>query len=218
MKERPILFSGPMVRAILDGRKTQTRRILHIPPGWDLGTAERESCRLGMITSPHPKKNRFGAFVHKEIHPGSGKCQHDIVPCKYGKPGDRLWVRESLVLWPGSMDYKADGVPVPINTSSHQQWSWFQNYKNASCPSIHMPRWASRIALEICDVRVERLNAIREEDAKAEGATPIHEPNEMRWQHYSPYGVGFTQLWESINGPGSWDANPWVWVVEFRRL
>ena len=85
-------------------------------------------------------------------------------------------------------------------------------------PGMFMPRWASRITLEVVSVRVERLQAISEADAKAEGIEPADEPNTMRWQHYSPHGVAYARLWDQINGAGSWDANPWVWAVGFLKV
>ena len=183
MKERPILFSAPMVRAILDGRKTQTRRIVkqkHLP-------------FLENIT---------GNFL-------DGKW--DQRPFPYGKPGDRLWVRETFCYHDdlAMYLYKADDVTCC-------KWK----------PSIHMPRIASRILLEVVNVRVERLNDISEEDAIAEGINlpspyvgigmdgEVIESETISWMPSDYY----KELWESINGPGSWDLNPWVWVVEFKIL
>ena len=167
MKERPILFSGPMVRAILDGRKTQTRRVV----------------KIGSYRPSGP----FGD------HAGY---------CPYGKPGDRLWVRETFFNEPNfhgvsATWYRADNDTFP------GMWK----------PSIHMPRRLSRITLEITAVRVESLNEINGMEAWREGC-PYHpkadpEPEDMiAW---------YRKLWESINGPGSWAANPWVWVIDFRR-
>lgn len=177
MKKRPILFSAPMVRALLDGSKKQTRRICN--PANDAA--------LSFVVGP---------FNHEE----SGKefCFGDeegdvIFQCPYGQPGDRLWVRETFFdatsLNEGRVLYRADGM-----TSC---FGWH--------PSIHMPKWASRIELEIVSVRVERLQDISEADAIAEGC-----PRDIL------YGTGwYKALWNSLNGPGSWAANPWVWVVEF---
>nr|WP_319802623.1 hypothetical protein [Marinobacter sp. EN3] len=143
--------------------------------------------------------------------------------CPYGRPGDRLWVRETfqgpLVSYdraqefyedrlkfesPEYCEYRADGGPDPVfvDADDEERHGWK--------PSIHMPRWASRINLEITGVRVERLQDISEQDAKAEGV----EPAQCCDAHYH----GFSKLWQSINGPDSWDANPWVWVVEFKRV
>lgn len=179
MKERPIIFSGPMVRAILDGRKTQTRRAVKPQPLW--------------VASPGVPFKTMDADPKGTIN------------CPYGQPGDRLWVRESIhVMQPrhdgdtGSVLYRADG---------HGDWigKWH--------PSIHMPRWASRITLEVVSVRVERLNGISEKDAKAEGyksQSIMENPDAGR--------LWFRDLWQSINAPGSWAENPWVWVVEFKRV
>lgn len=173
MKERPILFSGPMVRAILEGRKTQTRRVVKPQPAHIAG--------IGTVLN---------------IDTITGKA------CPYGKPGDRLWVRET---WDGVrldgggalVSYRADGdKPVTDDGRWH--------------PSIHMPRWASRITLEVVSVRVERLQEISEEDAMAEGVALA--------ENYRGPVAHFASLWEQINGLGSWNANPWVWVVEFRRV
>ncbi len=185
MKERPILFSGPMVRAIRDGRKTQTRRILK-PQG-------------AVLTDE--KARSFG------IRPPQTR-NHPVVPCPYGQPGDRLWVRET---WAPHADmptraaiYRCDrGGDYQDTTTPNFRWS----------PSIHMPRWASRITLEIVSVRVERLNDISAEDAELEGCNRFVDSSGS----YDAR-VQFCELWESIHGHGSWDLNQWVWVVEFKEV
>jgi hypothetical protein len=169
MSERPILFNAPMVRAILNGSKTQTRRV---------------------------------AIPKRSIEPMTDECP-------YGQRGDRLWVREAwTVNLTGDPKHGGPGT-VPIYRAEHphaaDRWR----------PSIHMPRWASRITLEITAVRVERLRNISEADARAEGVT---RPVPMLDDDPSTYVDAFGDLWASINGPGSWDANPWVWVIEFRRV
>ena len=218
MRERPILFSGPMVRAILSDDKTQTRRVLkprHLSgTGW---------------TVP--------ALAHA---PTVTNCIRHL--CPYGDVGDRLWVRETwrtatsldndspkrieercldagyLQPW-APVQYEADGQRVNwlADFALPGQWSIEPGKTRVS---IHMPRWASRLTLEVTSVRVERLQDISEADAQAEGMT--HElaftagfvtradgrPAAVRW---------FNALWERINGPDSWDANPWVWVVTFRE-
>ncbi len=203
MKERPVIFNGEMVRAILDGRKTQTRRI-----------AKADS-------------------------------SNHLLSCPFGKVGDRLWVRET---WQGPLvaeehledyrvnadkfqtpefcEYAADGGPRPefcdLDDNARQGWR----------PSIHMPRWASRITLEITAVRVERLNDISEENARAEGVRAIENnfgngpaycdyllPNlDDAAEWYNRASDSFKSLWKSIYGEESWRANPWVWVIEFRRV
>lgn len=199
MKERPILFSGPMVRAILTGRKTQTRRILK------------------------PQRDRDGFLFGPDYVANEFQYGDNTVRCPYGQPGDRLWVREAWTHCDrcGRTDYQAD-VNKPRNCR-HCDAS-LGNWK----PSIHMFREASRITLEIISIRAERLNDISEEDAKAEGIHKIahgrsgyyysafnKEPDPKNWCH--PCSA-YKELWESINGRGSWDLNPWVWVVEFKEV
>lgn len=215
MKARPILFKPDMVTAILEGRKTMTRRIVKplAGAGWRPETANGDTLRLGMITSPHPKKDKFGLFMRREIHPGSGKYEHDLVPCPYGAPGDVLWCREAFRNsrvdgLPGDAVYQADHPGLKSPPRSYGR-SWM--------PSIHMPRWASRLTLEITDVRVERLQDISEDDARAEGARlELAEVDSVRLGAGASHRSGFQNLWKSINGEESWTANPWVWVVEFQ--
>ena len=212
MKERPILFKAEMVRAILDGSKTQTRRVMKPQPDDDAIIA------VGEIGT-----SRGAAFVR---YPMEGSITRRV-PCPYGQPGDRLWVRETCraeELEDGNdgVRYLADNAWRVIEDTPDAAMSWVAlNFYGADhrkvsrgnvVPSIHMPRWASRITLEIVGVRVERLHDISEEDAIAEGVggnitiAPCFAIE--RYRH----------LWESINGKGSWDANPWVWVVEFKRI
>jgi hypothetical protein len=207
MKERPILMSSPMVRAILDGRKTQTRRIVKPQPkrGWHVEPFNclhngpsvlyaRPSCLAGEFTT--------------------------AVRCPYGAPGDRLWVRETFGRTnPGGEDgvyyYRADGRnPDSLGGKPF-------DFDLAWTPSIHMPRAASRITLEVTGVRVERLQEISDADAIAEGAPGYDEEVDAPppdTDHEWSYRASFQKLWNGINGDGSWDANPWVWVVEFRQL
>lgn len=207
-KERPILFSGAMVRAILDGRKTQTRRVAKPVKHPDLGN----------IYTP-------GALV-REHEP------HHVIEraCPYGRRGDRLWVRETWQgpMWDGELEdrpadahspqycqYAADGGSTPEFMDADD------NLRQGWRPSIHMPRWACRLRLEVTGVRVERLTDCSEADALAEGvtATPdgaFHIEQDM---YRAPDPVEcYARLWASINGAESWAANPWVWVVEFRRI
>jgi len=179
-KERPILFSGAMVRAILDGRKTQTRRIAkefdHTPG------------KMDAIIARYPQQRG----------------------CRYGQSGDRLWVRET---WAYNTDFPKEARRAIYRAdpaSEHDADRWR--------PSIHMPRWASRITLEVGSVRVERLKAISEEDSWAEGIqVEFCEAGKPCTCESNPVGE-YADLWESINGPGSWDANPFVWVVTFKRI
>lgn len=194
MKERPILFSAPMVQAILDGSKTQTRRVV----------------------KPQPSSGDHFGFDDKQRLQVPAWYGLWLLACPYGQPGDRLWVRET---W-AAPDHGAQlGFDVLAFRATHSdseipggRWR----------PSIHMPRWASRITLEVTGVRVERLQDISEADAMAEGVWRTVSGHYSYGDEYNPsYATAcdaFRGLWESINGPGSWEANPWVWVVEFKRL
>ncbi|HBR1596251.1 TPA: morphogenetic protein [Klebsiella quasipneumoniae subsp. quasipneumoniae] len=207
MTERGMIFNGEMVRALLDGRKTQTRRIMAPQPADDI-----ERCIF-----PNPEAIGWKSSLR---HKHGSTTAHF---CHYGKPGDRIWVRETFqgplfdydlmdsyckdptpFEKPEFCVYKADGVPAPefydADDELHCCWR----------PSIHMPRWASRILLEITDVRVERLRSMSQDDARAEGVIAASGPMEA--------GLAFRELWDSIYGEESWKANPWVWVIEFKRV
>jgi hypothetical protein len=217
IKERPILFSGPMVRAILDGRKTQTRRVVSPKPvlinggeaeprswpGDDLWTWEKHHHANGKYPGVSMSTAAF-ARVAAEL-------------CPYGQPGERLWIREawSHLIVDNHVDYlyRADTHTGLEKRDGDQKWK----------PSIHMPRVACRLMLEITGVRVERLNDISEADAIAEGCC-YRGWNISDWKNptgdsIAPIAVNnYASLWQEINGAGSWAANPWVWVVEFRRI
>lgn len=205
MTERPILFSAPMVRAILDGTKTQTRRVMTNHPG-----GEWVHDGFGRITSKHPKQGRFGLFVQRGLGTDFPEC--DIVPCPYGQPGDRLWVREH---WraPASCDHlppRSISDTEPLQFIVDETMGAEAGFGKAR-RAFHMPRWASRITLEVTRVRVERLQDINRGDAMAEGcpyANMAAGPDPRRW---------FAELWQQINGPESWADNPWVWVIEFKK-
>lgn len=229
MTERGMIFNAEMVRALLDGRKTQTRRPVKFPVhDKNLG------CELA------------GNELAGELSAGN------YLNSAFGKPGDRIWVRETFqgplfdydlmdsyckdptpFEKPEFCVYKADGVPAPefydADDELHCCWR----------PSIHMPRWASRILLEITNVRVERLNAISEEDAQSEGVhTEVCDQTVVArnyaasdeffqfWSEDMPHYVemnqlyqsSFRSLWESIYGEEGWKANPWVWVISFKRV
>lgn len=204
MKERPILFSSQMVRAILDGRKSQTRRVCKF-----------QSSRITLVTQAGEEFLRNGQWHFWET-------RGQLLPtctckCPYGVPGDRLWVRETFGRFWGGWKYRATD-----DRSELADKNWH--------PSIHMPREASRITLEVADIRVERLQDISEEDAIAEGIELIEGDYNFddfsgMWRDYTksrPYWNStidsFHSLWDSISKPGySWDDNPWIWVVEFRR-
>jgi hypothetical protein len=204
MKERPILFSAPMVRAILDGSKTQTRRI--VKPQFASDAVPAEMCAEtaeGWQTIGHSGMWWCDA----------AGCADDAIRCPYGIPGDRLWVRETFAEF---IDYDLiDGRSVELGRDFvYRADGEDQKRHTAWRPSIHMPRAASRIDLEITGVRVERLQDISEADAVAEGVEPfINSDGDMIETATTMY----ERLWEQINGAGSWEANPWVWVVEFKR-
>lgn len=213
MKERPILFSAPMVRALLAGTKTQTRRVIK-----DQQIGER-FCEI------RPE----GAYLEWLGTPCCGSGVWDVpeysglAKVPYGVPGDHLWVREAFA---GSIAYERHGYPL-------REWGnklWYvadgeprSGQWTRPRPSIHMPRCLSRITLEVTGVRVERLQDISANDAKAEGISEFiggwwcqHDDGPQ--QAGGTPQEGYRHLWERINGLGSWDANPWVWVVEFRRI
>lgn len=205
MKERPILFSGPMVRAILEGRKTMTRRVVKLRYGADVVVTNGQVWK--------PARVDYAGYVD----------------CPYGQVGDRLWVRESFqplfadgVENHWETDWKTGkgyAISYPATDGIHEYLDADDNLTDACKPSIHMPRWASRILLEITAVRVERLQDISEADAQAEGAPfELGELERLILGAKAKYRSGFCRLWQSINDPGSWDANPWVWVVEFKRV
>lgn len=206
MTSRPILFSGPMVRALLDGSKTQTRRVVKRLPWYDSITNRWIVYSKGLIALQfNTGREAFAALP---------------IVSPYGQPGCRLWVRET---WAHGIHALAanrdeDG-PFVYAASDSPQHRLGDKWK----PSLHMPRRASRITLEITGVRVERLQDISEADAQAEGARECDPVSgrEVLLAGQSQRGsfiLHFRQLWESINGPGSWDLNPWVWVIEFKRV
>jgi hypothetical protein len=238
MIERPLLFSGPMVTAILAGEKTQTRRVVKPRPGYQASWLEPE----GLLTCPSAaivsSKDELGAQFE---HPGGGPFTW--VKCPYGKPGDRLWIRETCKAEERAADgtdgvrYLADDAWVAIANTAEAGAAWLELFHYGqrggsrpdglignSVPSIHMPRWASRLLVEIVDVRIERLQDISEGDALAEGAK--HQGlGELVWAGFMgvpratcPAVTAFAVLWSDINGAASWSANPWVWVVEFKRV
>lgn len=211
MRERPILFSGAMVRAILEGRKTMTRRVVKPVPSDVWGH--------GVVTDT--RSTKFGTF-----------CGDVHVDCPYGAPGDRLWVREKF--WHREVfhaDYLMDfrycaTEPTPPGSVDPNDYDTLDGYWR-KMPSIFMPRYASRITLEVTGVRVERLLEISEQDAIAEGVERVRyavEPHDAGFRDYIGDVVlrsarhSFETLWVKINGRESWYANPWVWVVEFRRV
>ncbi|EQC1035929.1 TPA: morphogenetic protein [Klebsiella pneumoniae] len=204
--ERGMIFNAEMVRALLSGRKTQTRRIIKPQP---------EATLSGSLSGKWLSRPLNGLLLPK--------IEDIAIHCPFGVVGDRIWVRETFqgplfdydlmdsyckdptpFEKPEFCVYKADGVPAPefydADDELHCCWR----------PSIHMPRWASRILLEITGVRVERLRSMSQDDARAEGVIAASGPMEA--------GLAFRELWDSIYGEESWKANPWVWVIEFKRV
>ena len=235
MKERPIIFSAPMVRAILEGKKTQTRRVVKRQGDMEFDCAD-----------PH-----FGPYWLPYATEADGEDAK--VRCPYGEPGDRLWVRETWQVirgheeteswemphirwfevtdWPLTIPkslpeghckrYAADGWTEDEREDMEKPYPWRS--------PMFMPRWASRITLEITKVRVERLQSITDEDAQAEGIRelPLQEGQPGAWwaadpTHPEMHGRSpvnaYARLWQSINGPDSWEANPWVWVISVARV
>jgi hypothetical protein len=237
VKERPILFSAPMVRAILDGRKTQTRRIVksQLVPHIEFVGGSNDKCtefefvglRHGKWTDDNGKEHDAEWLLYCTEYPEEG-----VIPIGqlHGAPGDRLWVRETHAV-----------LVKPEDATDGKGRAWYSATTEDPGmvkwkPSIHMPRWASRILLEITNVRVERLQDISGNDAAAEGVQfPCDEhgrpllrltghiaPSKFNPKKSPSWGPDdylrfeYAELWESINGPGSWAENPWVWVIEFK--
>ncbi|EOS7188539.1 TPA: hypothetical protein NBM61_000063 [Klebsiella pneumoniae] len=222
MKERGMIFNGEMVRALLDGRKTQTRRIVK---GTDSAV---KFCKEWNINGEEVFVV-LGEKDHTGMNPVLG-----AISCPFGAVGNRIWVREAFRVHSRATDvatlvYKASErnswteqthrVPVAVcnKPATPEKWT----------PSLHMPRWASRILLEITDVRVERLNAISEEDAEAEGINmEALADSQDRYDCIADHNMtgrptatgAFKYLWESIYGEESWKANSWVWVISFKRV
>jgi hypothetical protein len=205
MKERPIIFSGPMVRAILDGRKTQTRR--PIKPQPDNGNG------IGWYKTDGGHAHDFH-YTDEEGDPTDSE-----IFCPYGGPGDRLWVRETWTSLMFPSNYKDSKVPKHFIHYRADDFHVGEKWK----PSIHMPRWASRITLETTDVRVERVQEISKVAARAEGIhSYLMSPEFQGIPSHLPGGTigAFRHLWDSTNGkkPGmDWASNPWVWVIEFKE-
>lgn len=226
MTEKPILFNAEMVRAVLSGNKTQTRRTLKPAPlpqvarwiisdHWWIPEAISEAVKKQFITT-----------------------WPNAIKCPYGQAGDQLWVRETwshdCYPYPLSNDpffhYRADYLDDPLGADLEHS---LDGIRRKWLPSIHMPRKASRIQLEITNVRVERLQDISEEDAIAEGIQRVSYRPLGKGNPIDAYSIGkddgrsnlyrtaqeaYKKLWQSINGAESWQANPWVWVIEFKKL
>lgn len=205
IRERPILFQAAMVRALLAGTKTQTRRIVKLPHSNPLGKWE-----VLPWGGPNGGRTRDGHAVPFQNVIGHSRTG-EVLGCPHGQPGDRLWVREAHGF--GGDAYAPDTYYRATNPDAPIQGRWHS--------SIHMQRTDSRITLEVTDVRVERLQDLSEADARAEGAPGYQEgvdapppDDECEWS----YLASFLRLWNGINGDGSWESNPWVWVIEFKRV
>lgn len=207
IKERPILMAGSMAQGCHEGWKTQTRRVVKVQSGPDvLSFRKHDNEWLPVISGVN----------------GDAETRGDVslrVSCPYGSPGDRLWVRET---W-GTDGFTEDYVKNKrVDYLRYRAgYKWFNRPKWR--PSIHMPRWACRTILEITNVRVERLQDISEEDAKAEGVDERFEMNIADFVHNKPikpsYRIGFKHLWDSIAKPGErWQDDPWVWVIGFKKV
>lgn len=197
MADRPIIFSVPMVRALMEGRKTQTRRLAERPATVRTSTTV-DGVPTGLVVPDHLGGERTSL-------PSTWRSV---------RPGDRLWVRETLERANGeALGYPADGTWLPNTT-----WQW----QRRSVPCIHMPRWASRITLTVTDVRVQRLQEINEADAEAEGGLQLRSGRWVTAQGEQYAGKArhsargwFSQLWDQLHGPGAWDQNPWVVALAF---
>lgn len=214
MNEKPILFSSPMVRAILDGRKSVTRRV--VKP-----YVQREITNTSGETSTDPVNisdvdieyladawNGAGWYVTLSEYPEEGS--RFLGHCPYGKPGDLLWIRETWMCGEYGRRHQSQGM-VHYRADAESLGAWR--------PSTFMPRWASRITLRITDVRVERLQEITDNDALAEGITGVLDDGIWSYNGHVLPRDGFADLWDSINGKSCpWTDNPFVWVVSFERV
>ncbi|EMA4781916.1 hypothetical protein U3C50_001637 [Providencia rettgeri] len=232
MKERGIIFNAEMVRAILDGRKTQTRRVMKVQPvlngdRWEVYSTSVEKGNKSIPVTP------WGSLENN---------------CPYGKVGDHLWVRETYSLlgnedacpidWNDNIvndkteaariyrascaqksgDYGLWSIPDEADWKPHTEEMKFEG---SWTPSIHMPRWASRITLEITHVHVERLQSISKQDSISEGAPRGHHSIDVISKQFGFPDFSrswFAQIWMDIYGEDNWAANPWVWVIEFKRV
>ena len=214
MKERPIIYSTPMVKAILEGRKTQTRRVVKPQPN---ATHDGE---------PYWFSGGYRAWEYRSTTDVLRKGGN-VLPCPYGKPGDRLWVRESGWERPERtakmMREGADTWPrfaYVADSWSEDDHADFKRWGFKRRPSIHMPRWACRLVLPLVSVRVERVQSITETDARAEGLRRT----ENGWtdgatgDDVTSARAAFQELWASIYGQEAWDSNPWVWVAEWKEI
>ncbi|HBR5527454.1 TPA: morphogenetic protein [Klebsiella pneumoniae] len=220
MKERGMIFNGEMTRAILDGRKTQTRRIMKVQPSEDftpMNMALETDYKARWYTPGVVDKDGYLQPASKKVFGVSN--ENEGYSCPFGAVGDRIWVRETWARY--NIDQNSHDIAYRATTPA--DWPEEGRWR----PSIHMPRWASRILLEITNVRVERLNAISEEDAEAEGIDmeALYDSQDC-YDCIADHNMtgrptvtgAFKYLWESIYGEEGWKSNPWVWVIEFKRI
>ena len=240
MKERPILFSAPMVRALLAGTKTQTRRAVsrgNSVLDWDgnslakwggldlsIATAFSAQTKGAAVGSPAGVVSLHALASGLPGYRPGEHTSHRIYP--RWRPGDRLWVKETFGLHAhlDFTDWHRGSIRGEIEDDIRERFAvayradHYDKDHAAWRPSIFMPRWASRITLEITDVRVQRLRDITDEDAKAEGITEAEAAYERDVYPHDSYRRAYSALWDRINGPGAWASNPWVWALTFKRV
>ncbi|WP_288429394.1 hypothetical protein [uncultured Pantoea sp.] len=228
MRERPILLNAEMVRAVLNGRKTQTRRVIQ-----SLAKSMQANGQK-VIDYREPGDKWYGDHVFSMRNQSGTWCDYTkeqfLAKCPFGAVGDRLWVRETWARY----NIDQDTHDIAYRATTPDDWPKEGRWR----PSIHMPRWACRITLEITGVRVERLNNISESDAIAEGLAEISKDGRIYkygvpdrdgypgtddygwpWHEWERYPISaYSKLWKSIYGEESWQANPFVWVIEFKRV
>lgn len=226
MKETPLLYTGPMMRAVLDDLKNQTRRIIKPQPEYQ----GKES--FGDSWAWRKGKDGFSGVTREQLTGKAGLLYPGR--CPYGVPGDRLWVKETFYCDHCQYQGALAGLP-PLTGDDLKRYMYYEadgpvRNQIPECegvpklkPSIFMPRWASRLTLEIVRVRVERLREISADDAIAEGITEAdyYVPNVtgmLKGRETETPVDGYRRLWEAINGKKSWDKNPWVWVIEFKKV
>jgi hypothetical protein len=209
VKEHGILFSAPMVRSILAGTKTQTRRIAKAPKGHRVGSLDSIAGAMMVVREDDPTRGR-------------------LVHAPHGPVGRRLWVRETWAPWGEHLESHGEAHVIE---DARRQMPWASIVRRADAngghvdvkrwkPAIHMPRWASRIALEVTRVRLERVQSITEYDARAEGVDTgptVGEVYRLADGRVDARSV-YADLWDTINGKGSWASNPWCWAYDFKRI
>ena len=212
VKERPIIFSTDMVRAILDGRKDQTRRVMKPQPTKIPDDCDQSEAEYWWSSAALRSMVRIGGWELAPLH----TC------CPYGQVGDHLWVRETHYKWTGLGNPPTDFIQDRCYSDNYQFESLWSGAILVTVPSIFMPRWASRINLEITGIRVERVQEITEDDATAEGSPSFFLTSAIDGKPFDTVipSFWFETLWDTINAKRGygWDVNPWVWVIEFKNL